>query len=277
MRKHTGAATGKDVLDIDLKDVTARDIRIRNLAQKGAWVKFSELTVKQKIDQAGNTENVYTNVENAGILGTVEEGISSLVPGSIRLGKGQYIGVDLKNIKAIERIAVQAGDNANVKLQSSMNGVIWTDVNTKALEDARYVRLYNAGNEAQNVSIEEFAVTYAFIGDKAVESDFAQNNSSEDIRATGKVGNLFDGKLATSGKITGTQDAGKKIVFDLGQTVDFKSFRYYMKETSVDFLDMQNLKWQTAKMPKSGNRFLKWEMREQQVCRLRLQQKIVDI
>ena len=234
--EHTGAATGKDVLDIDLKDVTARYIRIRNLAQKGAWVKFSEFTVKQKIDQAGNTENVYTNVENAGILGTVEEGISSLVPGTIRVGKGQYIGVDLKNIKAIERIAVQAGDNANVKLQSSMNGVIWTDVNTKALEDARYVRLYNAGNEAQNVSIEEFAVTYAFIGDKAVESDFAQNNSSEDIRATGKVGNLFDGKLATSGKITGTQDAGKKIVFDLGQTVDFKSFRYYMKETSVDFL-----------------------------------------
>ena len=50
------------------------------------------------------------------------------------------------------------------------------------------------------------------------------------------MNNLFDGNLATSGKITGTQDAGKKIVFDLGQTVDFKSFRYYMKETSVDFL-----------------------------------------
>ena len=79
-------------------------------------------------------------------------------------------------------------------------------------------------------------MTYAFIGEKAVESDFAQNSSAEDLRATGKVNNLFDGNLATSGKITGTQDAGKKIVFDLGQTVDFKSFRYYMKETSVDFL-----------------------------------------
>ena len=79
-------------------------------------------------------------------------------------------------------------------------------------------------------------MTYAFIGEKAVESDFAQNSSAEDLRTTGKVNNLFDGNLATSGKITGTQDAGKKIVFDLGQTVDFKSFRYYMKETSVDFL-----------------------------------------
>ena len=41
-----------------------------------------------------------------------------------------------------------------MKLQSSMNGVIWTDVNAGALEDARYVRLYNAGNETQNVSVQ---------------------------------------------------------------------------------------------------------------------------
>lgn len=233
---HTGAATGKDVLDIDLNGVTARYIRIRNLEQKGSWAKFSEFTVEQRISQAGTIENIYTNVENHGMVGQVEEGVSSLQPGTISLEKGQYIGVDLKNIKAIQNIAVKAGDNANVKVQSSMNGVIWTDVNTKALEDARYVRLYNASDATANVAIEEFAVTYAFIGEKAVESDFAQNSSAEDLRTTGKVNNLFDGNLATSGKITGTQDAGKKIVFDLGQTVDFKSFRYYMKETSVDFL-----------------------------------------
>ena len=79
------------------------------------------------------------------MLGTTEAGMSSLQPGTISLKKrNQYIGVDLKNIKAIENIAVNAGENANVKLQSSMNGVIWTDVNAGALEDARYVRLYNA-------------------------------------------------------------------------------------------------------------------------------------
>lgn len=234
---HTGAATGKDVLNIALNGVTARYIRIRNLERKESWAKFSEFTVEQRLSQEeGTTENIYTNVENHGMVGQVEEGVSSLQPGTISLKKGQYIGVDLKNIKAIQNIAVKAGNNANVKVQSSMNGVIWTDVNTKALEDARYVRLYNAQDATANVAIEEFAVTYAFIGEKAVESDFAQNNSAEDLRATGKVNNLFDGNLATAGKITGTQDAGKKIVFDLGQTVDFKSFRYYMKETSVDFL-----------------------------------------
>ena len=234
--EYTGVETGKDVLNIDLKGVTARYIRIRNLETREKWVKFSEFTVKQKIDQAGTAENVYTNVKNHGMLGTTEAGMSSLQPGTISLKKDQYIGVDLKNIKAIENIAVNAGENANVKLQSSMNGVIWTDVNAGALEDARYVRLYNAGNETQNVSVQEFKVTYAFIGEKTVESDFAQKDSANDMRSNGQVGNVFDGKLNTLGKITGTQDAGKKIVFDLGQTVNFESFRYYVKETCLDFL-----------------------------------------
>ena len=234
--EHTGAAEGKDVLNIDLKGVTARYIRIRNLEKKPTWAKFSEFTVKQKVDQTGTTENIYTNVKDHGMLGTTEAGMSSLQPGTISLKKDQYIGVDLKNIKAIENIAVKAGENANVKLQSSMNGVIWTDVNAGALEDARYVRLYNAGNETQNVAVEEFKVTYAFIGEKTVESDFAQKDSANDMRSNGQVGNVFDGKLNTLGKITGTQDAGKKIVFDLGQTVNFESFRYYVKETCLDFL-----------------------------------------
>lgn len=234
--EYTGAAEGKDVLNIDLKGVTARYIRIRNLEKKPTWAKFSEFTVKQKVDQTGTTENIYTNVKDHGMLGTTEAGMSSLQPGTISLKKDQYIGVDLKNIKAIENIAVNAGENANVKLQSSMNGVIWTDVNAGALEDARYVRLYNAGNETQNVSVQEFKVTYAFIGEKTVESDFAQKDSANDMRSNGQVGNVFDGKLNTLGKITGTQDAGKKIVFDLGQTVNFESFRYYVKETCLDFL-----------------------------------------
>lgn len=38
------------------------------------------------------------------------------------------------------------------------------------------------------------------------------------------------------------QDSGKKIVFDLGQTIDFKSIRYYVKETSLVSCVMQNLK-----------------------------------
>ena len=38
--EYTGAAEGKDVLNIDLKGVTARYIRIRNLEKKPTWAKF---------------------------------------------------------------------------------------------------------------------------------------------------------------------------------------------------------------------------------------------
>ena len=138
---YTGKPEGKDVLDIDLNGVTARYIRIRNLERKESWAKFSEFTVTQKMSQAGTTENVYTNIKNHGMVGQMEKGVFSLIPGTISLEKGQYIGVDLKNVKAIEKIAVNAGQNANIKLQGSMKGVSWIDFNTKASEDARYVRL----------------------------------------------------------------------------------------------------------------------------------------
>ena len=85
--EYTGVETGKDVLNIDLKGVTARYIRIRSLETREKWVKFSEFTVKQKIDQAGTAENVYTNVKNHGMLGTTEAGMSSLQPGTISLKK----------------------------------------------------------------------------------------------------------------------------------------------------------------------------------------------
>ena len=74
MKEYTGAAEGKDVLNIDLKGVTERYIRIRNLEKKPTWAKFSEFTVKQKVDQTGTTENIYTNVKDHGMLGTTEAG-----------------------------------------------------------------------------------------------------------------------------------------------------------------------------------------------------------
>lgn len=67
--------------------MTARYIRIRNLEKKPTWAKFSEFTVKQKVDQTGTTENIYTNVKDHGMLGTTEAGMSSLQPGTISLKK----------------------------------------------------------------------------------------------------------------------------------------------------------------------------------------------
>ena len=247
---HTGTTSGTDVLDIELNGLSAQYIRIRNLEYRQTWARFSEFTVTERVNNTGTKDNVFTNIENCEVLGTAAEGTVSLNAASLSVGAGQYIGIDLGHIKAVTGITSPTG--TSLKLQTSMNGVEWTEVTDPSqAADARYIRLYNDTNAAVDVSWDAFTVTYEFIGEKTVTSDFAQNDASRDMRGSGNVNNVFDGDLTTYGTITGVQDSGKKIVFDLGQTIDFKSIRYYVKETSLDFL--RYAKFEVANDPDAAN------------------------
>lgn len=232
---HTGTTSGTDVLDIKLNGLSAQYIRVRNLENRKTWARFSEFTVTERENNTGTKDNVFTNIENCDVLGTAAEGNVSLNAASLSVGAGKYIGIDLGHIKAVTGITSPTG--TSLKLQTSMNGVEWTEVTDPSqAADARYIRLYNDTDEAVDVSWDAFTVTYEFIGEKTVTSDFAQGDASRDMRGSGNVNHVFDGDLTTYGSITGVQDTGKKIVFDLGQTINFNSIRYYVKETSLDFL-----------------------------------------
>ena len=247
---HTGTTSGTDVLDIELNGLSAQYIRIRNLEYRQTWARFSEFTVTKRVNNTGTKDNVFTNIENCDVLGTAAEGTVSLNAASLSVGAGKYIGIDLGHIKAVTGITSPTG--TSLKLQTSMNGVEWTEVTDPSkTADARYIRLYNDTDAAVDVSWDAFTVTYEFIGEKTVTSDFAQNDASRDMRGSGNVNNVFDGDLTTYGTITGVQDSGKKIVFDLGQTINFKSIRYYVKETSLDFL--RYAKFEVANDPDAAN------------------------
>lgn len=247
---HTGTTSGTDVLDIELNGLSAQYIRIRNLEYRQTWARFSEFTVTERENNTGTKDNVFTNIENCDVLGTSAEGNVSLNAASLSVGARKYIGIDLGHIKAVTGITSPTG--TSLKLQTSMNGVEWTEVTDPSkAADARYIRLYNDTDAAVDVSWDAFTVTYEFIGEKTVTSDFAQNDASRDMRGSGNVNNVFDGDLTTYGTITGVQDSGKKIVFDLGQTIDFKSIRYYVKETSLDFL--RYAKFEVANDPDAAN------------------------
>ena len=247
---HTGTTSGTDVLDIELNGLSAQYIRIRNLEYRQTWARFSEFTVTERENNTGTKDNVFTNIENCDVLGTSAEGTVSLNAASLSVGARKYIGIDLGHIKAVTGITSPTG--TSLKLQTSMNGVEWTEVTDPSkAADARYIRLYNDTDAAVDVSWDAFTVTYEFIGEKTVTSDFAQNDASRDMRGSGNVNNVFDGDLTTYGTITGVQDSGKKIVFDLGQTIDFKSIRYYVKETSLDFL--RYAKFEVANDPDAAN------------------------
>ena len=230
--RYEGKASGTDVLDIDLDGVQAQYIRIRNLVQQGSWGQFSEFTVTEVLNQSGSTENLYTNVET-NILSNASEGQVNLTSGTATLNTGDYVGVDLGNIKAVTGVTTSELPQG-VTLETSMNGVTWTAYTAKSATDARYVRAVSSADGVV-LNLNEFVVSYEFVGEKTVESNFAIQDTSSDMRNNGTVKNVFDGDLSTLGMITGTQDVGKTITFDLGQTIHFSSLRYYIVETQLNY------------------------------------------
>lgn len=232
-KEYTGVESGKDTLDIDLTGITARYIRIRNLERRGQWGKFSEFTVQQAIPQDGNTENVYTDVDTD-ITATVDEGVVSLTAGTVTLNKDQYVGVKLDNIKSVTGVTASRLPE-NTVLETSMNAVEWTAYEGGDPIDARYIRVRSTADSTE-VNLTQFDVNYEFVGEKSVDSDFGMAQTTNDMRVSGTVGNVFDGDLTTIGMINGAQEEGKHITFDLGQVVHFSSLRYYIVETQLNYL-----------------------------------------
>lgn len=228
---YTGAASGKDTLDIDLTGTSAQYIRIRNLTQQGSWGKFSEFTVEEKI--SGSTENLYTNIDTD-ITAAIDEGIVSLSGGTVTLNTDDYIGVKLDNIKSVTGVATSKLP-ANTVLETSMNAIEWTAYEAGEPIDARYIRVCGTA-DGTVLNLTQFDVNYEFVGEKSVDSDFGMAQTTNDMRVSGTVGNVFDGDLTTIGMINGAQEAGKHITFDLGQVVHFSSLRYYIVETQLNYL-----------------------------------------
>ena len=238
---YTGVESGKDTLNIDLTGTRARYIRICNLEDRPKWAKFSEFTVKEKI--SGARAGLYTNIDT-NITANLEEGKVTLSNGTVSLQKNAYIGVRLGDIKAVQKVAAPKLPE-NVVLETSMNAITWMPYAADGKNvDAAYIRIRNNGEEAREIALNDFAVTYKFVGAKKVDTNFEKAQDENDMRVAGTVGNVFDGKLNTLGMINGKQEAGKHITFDLGQVIHFNSLRYYIVETQLNYL--RNAKFEVS-------------------------------
>ncbi|RGF71294.1 hypothetical protein DWZ26_14685 [Ruminococcus sp. AF31-14BH] len=220
-------------------------VRIHNNTVTGGWVRIGEIEILSPAneDASGARAGLYTNVDT-NITASLEEGSVSLSNGTVTLNKDEYIGVKLGDIKAIQNITIPALSE-NVVLETSMNEITWQPYAADAKNvDAAYIRIKNNGEEASQITLNDFKVTYKFVGAKKVDTDFEKAQDANDMRVAGTVGNVFDGKLSTLGMINGKQEAGKHITFDLGQVINFNSLRYYIVETQLNYL--RNAKFEVS-------------------------------
>ncbi|OUN24350.1 beta-N-acetylglucosaminidase domain-containing protein [Pseudoflavonifractor sp. An85] len=224
----------EQTFDFNGQGVVAKAVRIYNNTEVPVWWRVGEFRVMEVKQSTNSMENVYTNVDNAGVYSNQENGKVTLSSATLTLNKDQYMGVDLGSIKAVTQVLTTKLPE-NVTLETSRNGITWTAYNAESDTDARYVRAVSSTNGVK-LDLTQFEVSYKYVSEKAVESNFAKGSNDRDVRVLGNVGNVFDGDLATFAEITGPQDQGKHITFDLGQVIHFDSLRYYIKETHQDYL-----------------------------------------
>ena len=110
----------------------------------------------------------------------------------------------IKNVTGIATSELPAG----TVLETSMNGIAWSEYSGGDV-DARYIRIRSTADSVE-LNLTQFDVDYAFVGTRAVESDFAMAQTTNDMRVSGTVDNVFDGDLSTIGMINGAQEAGNR-------------------------------------------------------------------
>ncbi|GAA0109847.1 beta-N-acetylglucosaminidase domain-containing protein [Clostridium tertium] len=228
-KEYTGSTSGKDVIEENLEGKEARYVRLTNKKQEHKWVIFSEISVKKQ-GSIESTKNVYTNTDLE-ILSIFEnEELTKLVPKeNITLHANEYIGIKLNRIKDLREIALEVSNMDGLKLQTSMNGVEWFDVNLEArsdLKDARYIRLI--ANKDVIFNLNKFEVKSNEIYAPSIVESF--------IKINGKVESIFDKNFNSSASFDSYPRKDSGIVFDLGQTMNISNITYAVLDTEINYL-----------------------------------------
>lgn len=229
---YRGKKSGKDIIDIHLDGLKAQYLRIYNLEQYPAWVKFSEFSIVEQLQ--GSSEYSYGSEKPyLDTINSIENGTLSFSKGATTLNNNQFVGFKLKHIEEIT--AIQMPDNLNnIKVQVAKHPDLFSDYNPNNLPiDARYIRFISSSDNTV-LDLSQIKVFYKIIYPTSISSDF-DNNNARDVRTKNNLQNVFDGNLSTSITLAGPQKANKEVLFDLGQSINLTNLKYYINENSKDF------------------------------------------
>ena len=247
-----GELTAKNEQTVTADDpVQARYIRVRNTQDKGIWWRLSEVTVYGPAPTGGPDRYLFTNVEKPGIRTKVTEAAAELTAGTVTLEPGQYVGLDLGEIRGVNRITLPANLNG-AKFQVSANNVVWTGEQGGAVDlRVRYLRFINDTEKTIVLTIDRFRMENLVVGQlgQLLSDDIADWGWGD----TAGNGAAFDGDVSTTTKFGGNPMKGNTAVYSLGRAMDIDSIRVYNADTEYDYvrdceiqLSRDGKTWKTA-------------------------------
>lgn len=241
VQSFTGAASGKDVVEVNLGGVEARYVRMVNDEQCGCWIKFSEITVTEFDASKDSAPYVFTNSTTAGVGAygqKTEEQVTLSKALPITLAPGKYIGIALDRITHLSNITVN--DNTNALTLKAGANLDEMNAYTEGGVDARYVYLVNESQNDVNFTLNELALTIdeisgiTLVGVEGLEVNQAYKDS--DAELTGTYTNWFDGNVNTAAGFSRYQKTNGTITFDLGQSREITSVEALVQDSQINYI-----------------------------------------
>jgi len=172
--------------------------------------------------------SIFTNVDAYKTLSVTESKTTASLDaaGTIKLNKGEYLGLKLSRVKDLTKI--QAPSVKGLTVETSLNGIEWNKVkNMTAPSDARYVRLLNKKAKPIEFTLDSLKVNSHEIEPKSMKE--TNYTSVENPLA------LFDGDVKTPAWFKNSQLNGKYITYDMGQEITLKSLKAVIAEGEHDY------------------------------------------
>lgn len=225
-----------DEFKVSLGGVQGRYVRIRSTESRQAWCKLSEFNVSEyRPDENFNSKHLIASEGVSALTRYTPQESEMKTSGDITLQPGEYAGIDTEKIRYIE--SVEKGTDAALTIQTSRNGLDWSDLDADHLPSARYVRLINNTDQPITTTISSLLVHMTEdMGPVLYDTDMGVNTSwgtSEDCRDNGAA---FDGDLDTTTEFADFPQEGQYIIYDLGQLRSIRKVALFSQDSAVNYI-----------------------------------------
>ena len=179
-------------------------------------------------------DRIYTNVSSlARTPLTIQENEFSVRGiNNLSLPAGGYVGIKKAGIASITNVSVEGRGLDGLKLEYSLHGDSWTEVqagNVAEAVQARYVRLRNAGTSAVTATIKKLGIT---VNNEEPKTKVTTNFPVPADQGAGDLNAVIDGNRTSYVVLNKNQAVNDYVTVDLGEVRPIHDIAFYTEDGS---------------------------------------------